>query len=196
MEHQFLSLYPEGFESPELVEGTKKHKMDKMTHFVQEAFSLEGLRHTKEAIKNIKKLISSASIVSVFEKTAFRNLLNESDDLFEVELVDAIREMIHHDQAQGFERIVSLLAPYKLAKWPILSAMLLYYAPNEEVLIKPTTVKKVISYFEIEGLHYSPKVNYDFYQQYRDTINQMKQLVDPKLSITNGHFSGFLMMSL
>ena len=194
-EHQFLSMYPEGFESEGLKDGARKHKMDKMIKDAQEFLSIEGLRHYKVAIQNIKKLISRASIVSVFEKTKFRNLLNESDDLFEQEFVDAVYTMIHEDQEEGFTKIVDLLSPYKIAKWPILSAMLLYYSPKEEVLIKPTTVKKVIEYFELEGLKYTPKVNYQFYAEYRAAIHKMIDLVDPKLSITNGHFSGFLMMT-
>jgi len=84
----------------------------------------------------------------------------------------------------------------KIAKWPIITVLLTYYNLTKEVFIKPNTVKRVIEVLELEGLHYTPKVNYEFYFGYRKAINQMKKHVDLSLSITNGHFSGFLMMTI
>ncbi|HNU79482.1 MAG TPA: hypothetical protein PKG58_01920 [Bacillota bacterium] len=89
-----------------------------------------------------------------------------------------------------------LLNEYKLAKWTLLTACPVYYRPGVEVFIKPTTVKGVIEYFELEGLKYSPKPTFEFYKAYRKRINQIKKEVDASLQVDNGAFCGFLMMSL
>ncbi|HPW40124.1 MAG TPA: hypothetical protein PLW98_01255 [Bacillota bacterium] len=89
-----------------------------------------------------------------------------------------------------------MLNEYKLAKWTLLTACPVYYRPGVEVFIKPTTVKGVIEYFELEGLKYSPKPTFEFYKAYRKRINQIKKEVDASLQVDNGAFCGFLMMSL
>src|SRR5574343_152495 len=70
---------------------------------------------------------------------------------------DALFAMLHGDQAAGFEDLVRLLARGKLAKWPIITALLLYYRPRDEVFIKPTTVKRVSAYVGLTGLDYRPR---------------------------------------
>ena len=160
-----------------------------------EVFSKDSLRSYKAADR-IVKLLTKASLVSVFEKTALRNLFNEADQLFKQEFVDGVYTMIHENQERGFTQIVNLLEPYKCAKWPVLSVMLFYYDNQHEVIIKPTTVKKVLLAVEETSFQYTSKVNYTFYKQYREFFNQMKREVDKRLSPTNGHFSGFFMMML
>jgi hypothetical protein len=65
-----------------------------------------------------------------------------------------------------------------------------------EVLVKPTTAKGVIEYFELEGLKYSSHPTFEFYRAYREQINQIKKEVDASLQFDNAAFCGFLMMSL
>ena len=62
--------------------------------------------------------------------------------------------------------------------------------------VKPTTAKRVIEYFELEGLKYSPKPNFAFYQAYRERINQMKEALDGGFPAENAAFCGFLMMAI
>jgi hypothetical protein len=195
-EKRFFTLYPLGFESDDLKVELKKHKMDKMIALANDALSKENLLENEDAVYDILTLITRASIVSVFEKTAFRNVINDMDTTYHKDLVDQVYTMIHVNEKEGFEGVVSLLSPYKAAKWPVLSALLGYYRPDYDVFIKPTTVKKVIETYELQDITYSATLNYEFYQKYRAYFNQMRQLLDPRLSITNGHFSGFLMMSL
>lgn len=192
-ERQFYLRFPGGWDNPELVERLKKHKVKNVHEFALKVLQEDALRHPNQAIQDITKLLSKASMVSVFEKVRFRNLIKESDQLFIQDLVDAIDEMVNHDQERGFERLVGLLSPYKLAKWPIITALLFYGNPTVEVLVKPTTVKAIIKQLDLEGLQYSPKVNYPFYRAYRDTIHALSQHVKKELSITTAHFSGFLM---
>lgn len=195
-EKRFFDLYPKGFESEELLLELKKHKVGKMTDFAVEVLSKKAMKRELETMDNIQKMISRSSLVSVFEKMRFRDLIQESDVLFKKEFVHALYTMLHVNQQAGFEQIVSLLEPYKLAKWPIVTVLLTYYNPTVEVFVKPTTVKRIIEVLELEDLTYTPKVDYVFYVKYRKAFNQMKSYVDPSLSVTNGHFSGFLMMTL
>ena len=96
----------------------------------------------------------------------------------------------------GFELMRDLLNEYKLAKWTLLTICPVYFRPNLEVFIQPTTTKKIIAHYQLEGLKYSPKATFEFYQVYREQINQMKTEVEISLQGGNAAFSGFLMMSL
>lgn len=111
-------------------------------------------------------------------------------------LVEAVKELMHGDEEKGFNQLTTLLKPYKLAKWTLVSVFLAYYRPTYDVFLKPTTVKGVINTFELEGLKYSPTPTYEFYVKYRDAINEMKTKVDGSLSPNNPAFSGFLMMMM
>ena len=166
-----------------------------MEELAQEIFDPVALERELESMDKIVKFITKSSLVSVFEKVKFKNLINESDELFKRDLVDSIREMLHEDEESGFNRVVNLLAPYKMAKWPIITVILTYYRPKENVFVKPTTVKRIIQEFELQGVNYTPKVNYPFYRDYRTIFIEMTKQVDERLSISNGYFSGFLMMT-
>ena len=195
IEKRFLALYPEGFYSEEMKEAGKKHKVAKMEAMAKDVLSEEKLQQVG-AINGIVKLITSSSLVSVFEKTRFRNLIRESDDFYKQDIVDAVYEMIHENQETGFNRLADLLRTYKMAKWPILSVLLFYLDGTYEVLIKPTTVKKVLEYMECTEVKYTSKANYDFYRQYRDLLNLMKTQVSDKLSDNNGAFQAVFMILL
>ena len=62
-EKAFLALYPQGFNSPEMMEMGKKHKMDKLVTFAHESFSPDALENAKEAAENMIKLVSRSSMV-------------------------------------------------------------------------------------------------------------------------------------
>lgn len=102
--------------------------------------------------------------------------------------------MLHGDERTGFETLIDILKEEKLAKWTLITAIPAYYNPTKDVFVKPTTVKNVIKYFELENRVYKPLPTYDFYEQYRDSINNMKSNVSAELTPHNAAFSGFLMM--
>jgi len=108
-------------------------------------------------------------------------------------LAIGLREFLHGDQKSGFELMCRLLKEYKLAKWPLLTICPLYYRPDVEVFIKPTTTKVIIEYLELEGLKYSSKPTFEFYKAYREKINLMKEELDVSLRADNLSFCGFLM---
>ena len=195
-ERQFFKQYPEGFMSPEMVEIGKKHKMDKHIAFAQESFSKIALKDVETTCENMVKLVSRSSMVSLFEKPKFRDAVTSMNQDEKAELVSALRLLIHDDEEEGFNALLTILTRYKLAKWTLISVFRCYYYPSEDLLFKPTTVKNVIKFFELEDLVYKPRSSYAFFVKYRSEINTMKAMCDPSLSPNNASFSGFLMMSM
>lgn len=195
-EAEFFFIYPDGFESPEIKEIGKKHKMDKMVDLAHETLKPEFLKDIDTAIENIIKIASRSSMVSVFEKTKFRDGLRALSSEEKAELVAALGELLHGDEEKGFNGLVDILSVYKLAKWPLITVYRCYYYPDTDLLFKPTTVKNIIKKYELEDLVYRPAPSYEFFVGYRDAINSMKQLVSPLLSPYNAAFSGFLIMTM
>lgn len=196
LEGDFLMRYPKGFEDPEMVAIGKKHKMDKMVEMAQECFKKRACANIHLTADNMIKVVSRSSMVSMFEKPKFKDFVNRLNDNDKAFLVDALSQMLHGNQRLGFEAMVDILRTEKLAKWSLISIIPAYYAPQKEVFVKPTTAKGVLRYFEIQDPIYKPAPTWDFYEKYRELINQAKQQVDQGLSPSNAAFSGFLMMSV
>lgn len=192
---RFLLMYPGGSSNPQIMEIAKKHKSGKMTKLAQDSFALEQFDHPNRIVESMTKVISQSSLVSIFEKPKFRDMAKALHDSEIERLSLGLKAFLHGQQAFGFEMMTELLAEYKIAKWPLLTVCPVYYNPGIEVLIKPTTVKNVISCFELEGIKYSPKPTFEFYRAYREQINAMKKTVNLSLE-DNAAFCGFLMMSI
>lgn len=192
----FLKQFPQAFSDENIKQISRKHKFGKTVEYAHTVLSKEALRHKKDSITNIAKFISKASMVSVFEKIRFRDFLKEIDDETQFEFIDSIYDLIHGNEERGFNNLVNVLRTYNLAKWPLVSVYLAYYRPKKDVFVKPTTVKRIIKYLEIENIKYNSKPTYDFYKEYRAIINEIKHKVDERLSPSNAAFSGFLMMML
>ncbi len=195
-EEKFLMRYPGGFSDPLILEISKKHKVEKMNKLAQDSFAVEQFESSGKIIESMGKVVSQSSMVSVFEKPKFRDLIKTLSDSEKELLAHGLKEFLHGDQESGFKLMCGLLSEYKLAKWPLLTVCPVYYRPDVEVFLKPTTVKGVIEYFELEGLQYSPKPTFEFYSAYREQINQMKREVEASLRVNNAAFCGFLMMVL
>lgn len=195
-EVRFLLTYPGGFKNHRMEEIAKKHNVPRLVKMVEEELTEKVFKYPEEAIEIILKIIKRSSLISIFEKTAFKNMLAELDPVERIELPMAFKELLYGSQALGFQRLAEVLGRHKNAKWPVMTGLLYYANPSVEVLIKPTTVKAVIQYFELEGLKYTPKPNYEFYSQYREKINQLKGLAAPELQVDNAAFGGFLMFAV
>ncbi|MBX2882404.1 MAG: hypothetical protein KTR32_20820, partial [Granulosicoccus sp.] len=111
------------------------------------------------------------------------------------EFAEALYNMLHGKQQQGFEAQVELLRRKKLAKWTLLTVIPSYSKPKRDLLIKPSTVKLIIDKLELD-LEYKPQPTWNFYSKYRTQINSMRKLVDPTLAPSNTAFCGFLMSEL
>ncbi len=191
----FYSIYPQGFDSPEMVQMGKKHKMDKHVDFVHDVFSKEAIKDVEETAENMVRLVSRSSMVSLFEKPKFRDAVRGMDMMEKIQLVHSLDMLLHGDEESGFNLMLEVLLRHQLAKWTLISVFRCYYYPTTDLLFKPTTVKNIIKIFELEDLVYKPRPSYDFFVKYRDTINEMKMHVDENFRHSNAAFSGFLMMA-
>lgn len=193
----FLHRYPGAFENPELKAiRNKKHKPDQMIALARDGFAKGNFKFPDLIVQNMEKVISRSSIVSVFEKMRFRDFATTIPFQERKWLGSGLEELLHGVEQTGFEMILDLLKSQKLAKWTLMTVCQTYFHPQRDVFIKPTTVKGVIQYFELEHLHYHPRPSWAFYEDYRSAFHDMKSKVDPSLSPTNPAFSGFLWMTI
>lgn len=110
-------------------------------------------------------------------------------------LVRGLEELLHGNEQAGFETVLDLLKSRRLAKWSLMTICQTYFHPQQAVLVKPTTVKGIIHFFELNDLQYKPTPSWSFYDAYRSMIHEMKSEVDKSLSPTNAAFSWFLLLS-
>lgn len=195
-EERFFSRYPEGFSDPMILEISKKHRVEKMNKLAQDSFAMEQFENPGAIVDSMNRIISQSALISVFEKPKFKELVKAMGDIEKVRLAHGLKEFLYQDQKYGFEQMAALMEEYKLAKWPLLTVCPIYFRPEAEVYVKPTAAKGIIEYFELEGIHYSPRPSFEFYQAYREHINQMKKEVSPSLPSDNAAFCGFLMMAM
>ena len=195
-EEAFLNRYPGGFDNPEIIAiRNKKHNVDKMIGFAQESFAKRNFNFPNQVVRNMVKVISRSSVISVFEKPRFRDFA-ETLSPEEAQLMSlGLKELLHGNEQIGFETTLEMLKRGKLAKWSLMTVCQTYFHPHQDVLVKPTTVKGIIEYFELKNLQYKPTPTWAFYENYRSTIHEMKSIVDPSLSPSNAAFSWFLLLS-
>ena len=191
----FLIQYPQGFDDPQMQVITKKHPIAKMTDFAHQHFSPSASGNVHLCAQNMQKIISRSSMISMFEKPKFKSLINVLNEYVKAYLVDSLLEYLHGNQQRGFEGMMQILAMENLAKWSLLTIIPAYFSPQDEVFIKPTTVKNILKHFEITDITYKPTPSWEFYTRYRDLINEAKAQVHPSLSPNNPAFCGFLMMT-
>jgi len=193
-EHEFLMRYPGGFEHPDMVLISKKHKPEKMNQLAQNVFAPERFAFPEEVVNNMVKIVTQSSMISVFEKPQFRDFVKTLSSNERVLLAKGLEEMIHGNQEHGFSLLIDILLIGKMAKWPIATICSVYYQPTIEVLIKPTTVKFIVDHYQLDDIKYKPRPSYEFYYRFRDYINEMKTLVSKSLAPSNPAFTAFLMM--
>jgi hypothetical protein len=195
-EDAFLHRYPGGFENPEIIAiRNKKHNVDKMIGFAQESFAKRNFKLPDQIVRNMIKVISRSSVISVFEKPRFRDFAEALAPSDRKRLSDALEESLHGKDQTGFETILEILKGGKLAKWPLMTVCQTYFHPHRDVLVKPATVKGIIEYFDLKNLQYQPTPTWAFYEAYRSIIHEMKSNVDTSLSPSNAAFSWFLLLS-
>ncbi|HRX42278.1 MAG TPA: hypothetical protein P5315_05840 [Clostridia bacterium] len=191
---EFLRMYPGGFSNDEMQAIAKKHKIEQTGDFARESFSIGRFDSPMDVFDNIVKILSRSSIVSVFEKAKFRDFSRIMSVDQKLRLITGLYERLHGDPKKGFDEMKEVLLEDSLAKWPLLTVIPYYYDNQNEIFIKPTTVKNVIRIFELEGVVYNSKPDYEFYESYRKEFMKMKEIVEPEVAPENGAFSGFLMM--
>jgi hypothetical protein len=195
-EKAFFDRYPGGFSHPEMIAIRRHHKLDRMVELAQESFAIGNFKHPDLIVENMAKIIARSSLISMFEKPKFRDFARSLPPLERQDLTQALGELLHGNEQTGFEIMLSILRSRKMAKWSLMTVCQAYYRPQVEVFVKPTTAKGIIHTFELYNLQYKPTPAWDFYEQYRAAINEMKVKVDPSLSPYNIAFTGFLMRSI
>lgn len=196
MQHQFLLDYPLAFEDPEMKAIGKKHNVKKLQDFAKEAFQEERFVFIPEITEQMIKLVSRSSMVSMFEKPKFRDYVRALPLEDKTQLVDSLHERLYGNPEKGFNMMLDILIPGKLAKWSIMSVFTYYCKPTDNIFCKPTTVKNIIKTFELENLTYKPRPSYDFYVEFRRQLFEMEAICDSSLSKDHAAFTGFLMMSM
>ncbi|MDR3566308.1 MAG: hypothetical protein P4N59_33405 [Negativicutes bacterium] len=167
-----------------------------MKKMAQDFFAVDRFESAANVVESMVKIVSQSSLVSIFEKPRFRDIVKVMNDGEKEHLAHGLKEFLHGDQAFGFGLMTGLLHEYKLAKWPLVTVYPIYYRPSVEVFIKPTTAKGIIEFFELTGLKYNASPTFAFYQAFQGQIMQMKQAVHPSLQVDNAAFCGFLMMTM
>ena len=195
-EQRFIMRFPGGFSNPQMLELAKKHKVDKMKKIAQDSFAMEAFENVDNIIASMDKIVSQSSLISIFEKPKFRDFVKVLSKSEKEHLSQGLKEFLHGDQAFGFGLMIGLLQEYKLAKWPLLTVYGIYFRPDVEVFIKPTTAKGIVEYFELTGLKYHSNPTFEFYRVFRDRIMELKQEVHASLQVDNAAFCGFLMMTM
>ena len=195
-EAAFFASYPQGFEDPEIRLIRKKHNMTRLVAQVQDSFAKARFKHSEAIVDDMVRYIGRSSMISLFEKPKFRDLVRSLNSAEREALAAGFSNLLHGKQQMGFELVLSILQSRKLAKWSLLTILPVYFHPQQEVFVKPTTAKGVIEYFELPDLNYRPQPSWEFYEAYRRQILDMKSRVSPSLSPNNAAFTGFLMMSL
>ena len=194
-EAHFLQSYPGGFADPELVTIGKRHNVDKMTVFAKEILAKKQFDKPNQFLENLVKLVSRSSMVSMFEKPKFRDMINDLNSIERKKLVAAYKKLFHGNQKTGFNEVVEFLGTKKMAKWSIMTIGLVYYRPQKDVFVKPTTAKNIVQKLELD-LEYKPRPSWEFYEGFRSAILTVKKHVDPSLAPNNAALTGFLMMTL
>lgn len=195
-QQDFLLAFPAGFQDPKLQEVGKKHKMDKMIDFALAIFAKPNFNQTEKVLEDWVKLVSRSSMISMFEKPKFKDMIHDLSFREREQFAGGIYDFLYGDQQAGFEQQLQILEHYKLAKWSLISIAPAYCKPESEVFVKPTTAKGIIKHFELNDLNYKAKPSWDFYLEYRRQILIMADFVDTDLKPNTAAFCGFLMMSL
>jgi hypothetical protein len=196
-EEAFLAKYPGGFANPDLMAiRNRKHRPDQMIALVRQSFSKANFMSPEQIVQNMLTVITRSSVVSVFEKARFRDFALTLSPHQIYLLSSGLEELLYGNERSGFDRVLASLEEGKLAKWTLMTVCQTYFHPQRDVFIKPSTVKGVIAYFELQGLAYRPMPSWAFYEAYRAAFHEMKAHVDPSLTPTNPAFSGFLLMSI
>ena len=194
-EANFLQMFPAGFEDEGLVEVKNRHNLTKMNQLALEVFREENFYVADQFLKGLVKVVSGSSMLSMFEKPKFRDMISSLNSAEKELLTSYYRELFHGDQENAFDAIVDILAFHKMAKWSVVTISMSYYRPESEVFIKPTTTKKIISELGL-NLIYRPRPTWSFYERYREIVLEIKKNVRSSLSPNNAALTGFLMIAL
>jgi hypothetical protein len=170
-EQEFLAQHPEGFNSPDMLEISKKHRMNKLIEFAQENFAPEKFARLDLIVPKMIQMVTKSSMVSLFEKPKYRDYIKSLEDGQKEFLALSLYEFLHGDQEQGFNMMLEILSEVKLAKWTLMTVFGVYYYPQDEIFVKPTTTKNAIMFFELDDIVYKPNLKNNITEAYKNHPN-------------------------
>lgn len=196
-EAAFLARFPGGFDDPGLERIRKSHNVDRLADFTRANVTEAALSRPQGFADILLKIVSRSSMVSRFEKPPFREFLDALSSKDKRDLAEAFQKRLFgRKQREGFEAIIDLLDRYKLARWSLVSAVPFYFAPSKEAFVKPSTARRIVTFLDMEALHYNPRPDWAFYVGYRKLVLDIKKNVDPSLTPNNAATTGFLMATM
>jgi hypothetical protein len=196
-EAAFLARCPKGFGDPGMEKIRKSHNVDRLADFTRANVTEAALSRPQGFADILLKIVSRSSMVSRFEKPPFREFLDALSSKDKRDLAEAFQKRLFgRKQREGFEAIIDLLDRYKLARWSLVSAVPFYFAPSKEAFVKPSTARRIVTFLDMEALHYNPRPDWAFYVGYRKLVLDIKKNVDPSLTPNNAATTGFLMATM
>lgn len=184
IEQSFLRQFPNGLQDDEFKMLGKKHQSsDRIIKMFKESITIKNLTTRNESIqeetmKSIIKAISQSTLISTFEKVAFKNYIK--DTKIHKPFMEALANMLHdcnEDTMNAFVHVCSLKkneTNANIAKWPIVTFFLAYFDPQNEIFIKPTTIKQVAYIMNVD-IEYQALPNFNTYKKARNMILDFKQ---------------------
>ncbi|MCH9671320.1 MAG: hypothetical protein K0U93_07720 [Gammaproteobacteria bacterium] len=192
----FLQQYPKGFADPAMQSIRKKHNVDRLVEFAQQNLTKAHFNQPEFICDTLWKIISRSSMVSRFEKPPFKNFLGALSSHEKKDFAYAMEQRLFGRKQMGFELILGMLSPHKIAKWAVITAVPFYVAPRREVFVKPTTAKGILKFLEVDKPQYHATPSWTFYRGYQQLLAEIRREVPSNLSPNNAALSGFLMMSV
>ncbi|MDH6603602.1 hypothetical protein OKW23_000742 [Bacilli bacterium PM5-9] len=180
----FLLKYPNGLNDQAFIDLSKKHKSSyKILEIVKneidlESFVLEDTYHINKNISLIIKIVTRSSMISVFEKVAFKHYLEDSKihSIFLNALYHMLKDF-NEDTMNEFVYVLNMRKVEinrKVATWPLITFFLIYFDEYNEVFIKPTTIKRLAKLLECD-IKYESMPNYMTYQNVKKMVLEYKK---------------------
>ena len=195
-ETRFLDQYPGGFQNPHMATVAKRHRVNQLSNYTRERFKPRNFRDTEVILESMVTIVSRSSMISVFEKPAFKSFVGSLSPKEKNKFAGALKKRLHGDREAGFNELLEMLLSARLAKWPIISVWPAYFNLLDDAFIKPTTTKNIIVQFGLSELTYRPLPSWSFYRDYLVALKCMRESVDITLAPSNPAFTGFLMMAM
>jgi len=181
LESEFFYEYPKGLEDERLLKLIKKFNPEKLEQLSKELFKKENFSQPELICEAFVKVVYKSVVISFYDKMKLRDAFKEmgmyEKDIFSIALYD----LLYENKKEGYESIVEVLGKYNLAKWTLISLIPYYMDRAKEYFVKPTTAKSIISYLELSNLQYKPKPSYQFYKEYKKTLDEVKSKVNKSL---------------
>ncbi|TLG72943.1 hypothetical protein [Culicoidibacter larvae] len=184
IEHKFLQIFPEGLSGDDWNNAGKRHNPDKIFEIFQTELTKEALELTldsgdyEETIDAITAAVRRVSVISVFEKFAFKNYIAHQE--IHGPFLEALYQFMYNFNEESFDGLVSVLLRYRHekntnpAKWPVVSFFKAYADPDNYVFVKPNTVKGEARVMEWD-IQYKSMPNYQTYMQVMEMVKAFRK---------------------